>query len=146
MEMGADLQQIADERAIEKLVLGYAHGVDSRSPEIFTAQFTPDARLYGANFEYRGGDVAKVPPQLGRYVRTYHTVLNKRIAVDGDSGTGEIYSLAHHLTPRDDGKHDDFVMHITYHDLYVRTADGWRIAERRVVTEFTEDRSVDRKI
>lgn len=142
----ADLQWVADERAIEKLVLGYAHGVDARSPEIFAAQFAPDARLHGASFAYVGPDIAKVPPQLNRYVRTYHTVLNKRIAVDGDAGTGEIYSLAHHLTPRDDGRHDDFIMHITYHDRYVRTAEGWRIAERQVVTEFTEDRIVDRKI
>ncbi|TZG26004.1 nuclear transport factor 2 family protein [Sphingomonas montanisoli] len=142
----ADVQGIADERAIEKLVLGYAHGVDTRSPETFTAQFAPDARLFGAGFEYRGADLAKIPPQLNRYVRTYHTVLNKRIVVDGDAGAGEIYSLAHHLTPRDDGRHDDFIMHITYHDRYARTAQGWRIAERQVVTEFTEDRIVDRKI
>ena len=139
-----DLEVLADERALHGLVLRYAASCDHRDGDAFAKLFAPHAVLEGPGFRFASPEqIQAVPQQLGRFHKTYHTVLNSVASVDGDSAHGESYSMAHHLTPRADGRYDDLVMYITYRDRYVRLNGTWQFEQRVVVMEFTETRTVE---
>ena len=61
------------------------------------------------------------------------------ISLHGDSATGESYCLAHHLTT-EQGERMLIVMAIRYLDQFRRTPEGWRIARRDLVFDWTERR------
>jgi hypothetical protein len=136
---------LQDERALEHLTLRYARACDRRDGPGLASVFAPGAVLRGPGFKFSTpAELANVPQSLQQFEKTYHTLLNYMVEVDGDHATGEAYSMAHHLTPLGTGKYNDLVMYITYRDRYVRGAAGWRILEREVVIEFTEHRSVEK--
>jgi len=138
-----------DENEIRKLGLSYARCCDRRDGAGFAALFGPNAVLEGGGGgipDFRNDTpekIAAVPPSLNAFAKTYHTIYNTNIDIQGARAVGETYSCAHHLTPRADGKYDNFVMYITYHDQYVRSSAGWRFSNRRVAIEFTERRVMD---
>jgi hypothetical protein len=132
------------EAALRRLISQYARCCDRRDESGFGALFVPNAILQGEGFRFSGtAEIGNVPNLLRRYVKTYHTLLNYLAEVTADRATGEAYSMAHHLTPRADGKYDDLVMYITYRDRYVRQHSGWLFERREVVIEFTEHRIVE---
>jgi hypothetical protein len=122
----------ADDRlALRHLVDSYAMGCDRRDLDMLTACFA-DGGTNTVHWLDRDAttmtapaDLERIPTGLARYDQTFHFVGNHRVDVQGDSATGDVYCIAHHVT----GK-DDFVMHIRYEDTYVRTGAGWRIATR----------------
>lgn len=141
--MSADLTAIADERNINRLVLDYARGADTRDGALFASVFTEDGELeYNGRKSTGTHQLSKIPGGLNAYEKTYHTVLNTVIDLDGDQATGEVYSASHHLKPIEAGAFSDRVMYITYRDRYARTAKGWRIAYRLVDVEFIEYKPV----
>lgn len=138
--MNTDLE---DRQALRDLVYHYARCADARDGPGYAALFGTDGILEGAGFRYTGSEeLAKVAPQLSRFVKTLHHVFNCLFAIEGDEATGEIYSAAHHLTAEADGCYSDLVMYITYRDRYRRTADGWRFAKRTVDLQMTETKTV----
>ena len=56
-----------------------------------------------------------------------------------DGAVGETYCIAHHIYKVDEVERDT-VMFIRYHDKFVRTAEGWRIARRKLGIDWQEDR------
>jgi ketosteroid isomerase-like protein len=81
-----------------------------------------------------------IPDMLSRYDKTFHFLGNHRYSVDGDTASGEVYCMAHHLTNDVHGA-TDFIMLIRYLDTYRKGADGaWRIAAREVRPDWTESR------
>lgn len=132
-----------------ELAARYAAGADRRDPQLFISAFLPDGRLR----RYEPADaptpltdraghasLAEVPSLLSRYARTFHHLGQARYDVEagGDSATGEVYCLAHHLTADDPPVLH--VMHIRYADRY-RCVDGrWGIEDRRVLVDWTERR------
>ena len=143
-DLEVNLKVIADERALHRLVLRYATSCDNRDGDAFAALFAPDAVLEGPGFRFASPErIHEVPRHLARFHKTYHTVLNFVASVAGDGAHGETYSMAHHLTPRADGRYDDLVMYITYRDRYARLNGEWQFEQRTVVMEFTETRIVD---
>jgi hypothetical protein len=135
---------LEDERQIQKLVLNYARGADKRDGALFASVFTEDGVLdYNGRQSTGPNQLSKIPGALEIYEKTYHTVLNTFIEVEGDTAAGEIYSASHHLRPIENGEFSDRVMYITYRDEYQRTADGWRIAKRKVDVEFIEYTTVN---
>ena len=136
--------RLADERALQRLIMQYAQGCDQRDAVKFAALFSPGAVLEGPGFRFaRPEQIRSVPSQLSTFKKTYHTLLNYIFDVNGERATGEVYSMAHHLTPLDDGKFNDLVMYITYRDRYLRAGAGWQFESRQVVMEFTENRIVE---
>jgi hypothetical protein len=132
-----------DERALGEIVCRYARCADQKDGAGYAALFEEDGVLEVGETRYAGASaLAKIPPMLGRFFKTYHTVFNSLFTIDGDAATGEIYSAAHHLTPAEGDQYSDYVMYITYRDRYRRSADGWRIATRTVNIEMTETRAV----
>ena len=115
--------------------------------------FTPD----GALRIFERGIEAPVRERLGReaiatafaglsrYDVTLHVVANHLVEIDGDTATGETYCLAHHVRTIGEAEQahlSDYLMAIRYLDVYSRTDEGWRIVQRHLQLEFTEERPV----
>ena len=149
----ADLARLADRLAIRELVDRYARAADRVDGEGAAALFTEQ----GALRIFERGTEAPVRERIGReaiatafaglsrYDVTLHVVANHLIELDGDAATGETYCLAHHVRTigeGDDAHPSDHLMAIRYLDTYERTEQGWRIAQRHLQLEFTEERPV----
>jgi ketosteroid isomerase-like protein len=143
---------VADRMALRSLADQYAWAVDRRDRDGFLEVFHPDGVLVLLDHAdptvvtaTRAGhaELAAVTELIARYERTFHFVGNARYEIDGDRATGEVYCLAHHLTPNRHGG-TDYVMLIRYLDAYSRRDGVWRIDERRLVTDWTEVRTANR--
>ena len=146
MSPAATAEDVAELRALAE---NYAHGADRRDREAFLSAFHPDARLLvftnSDDAEPRGvrqghEALGAIPDMLSRYDKTFHFLGNHRYSVEGDTASGEVYCMAHHLTNDVHGA-TDFIMLIRYLDSYRREPGGaWRIAERQVRPDWTESR------
>ncbi len=146
-----DLSELCDRLALRRLVDDYARAADHVDGAAAGDCFAPDGVLrtfYRGQVEpvrIRTGpdDISAAFAGLSRYEVTLHVVANHYVELDGNTATGETYCLAHHIHDAEDGSGKlDFVMAIRYLDRYRRIADGWRIAQRDMHLEFTEDRPV----
>ena len=150
----AEFGEMRDRLEIRALVDSYAFCVDSSEHERTAGLFTADGEL--RIFE-RGNPVAvrerigraeitAAMEGLSRYELTIHFVGNHRSRIDGDEATGETYCVANHVRKVDEGGGPDgranYVMHVRYLDRYTRTVEGWKISQRHLMLEFTEDRPV----
>lgn len=150
---GIDPAELADRLAIRALVDLYARAADRVDGEGAASLFTPD----GALRIFERGREAPVRERLGRdaiatafaglsrYDVTLHVVANHIVEIEGDTATGETYCIAHHVHTIGEGaerSRSDHMMAIRYLDTFVRTTEGWFIAQRHLQLEFTEERPV----
>jgi ketosteroid isomerase-like protein len=147
-----------DRASLRDLAERYAAGVDRRDVDLFLSAFHQDGCLLvfqpSESREPRGtrrgrAELADVITRISRHDRTFHLIGNSRYEVDGDHATGEVYCEAHHLDGLDERVDErvdggtDHIMYIRYQDAYEKAADGaWRIAERRVLVDWTETRTI----
>ena len=135
--------------------------VDQRDEAWFRTLWLPDARLTThagdgpPQGDMQGVDaIARVTTLIRRFPLTLHVVANHLCRADPDApddeagaaaaAVGEAYCVGHHLTPADDGRHDDYVMAIRYIDRYGRDDGGaWRFATREVRRQWTRHEAVD---
>ena len=143
-------QQLADHAAIRELVDAWAHCADRRLARRQAELFTSD----GTVVVYAGDPTSSEPAQrvtghdelaaafrvLDGYDVTSHVNGQSTVILDGDRASGESYCLAHHVWV-EDGQRMLMVMSIRYLDSWVRTPDGWRFAERTLVTDWVDKRS-----
>ena len=146
--------EMQDRLEIRALVDAYAFSVDHGEHVLTAELFTPDGEL--RIFERGNPDpvrerigrveIASAMEGLSRYEFTIHFVGIHRSEILGDTATGETYCTANHVRAVDTGGGPDgranYVMHVRYLDRYTRTIDGWRISQRHLMLEFTEDRPV----
>jgi len=127
-----------DRLAITRLLHRYCAMLDSMELELVTELFTPDcAVIYGPDERMRseGADnLAASLRRLHRFARTSHHLSNVDIDLDANEARGRSYVLAWHQHP--DGRTQ--TLYAEYHDRFVRTAGGWRIAERRQLTHGSD--------
>lgn len=144
-----DQRAVTDQLALRELATAYASGVDRRDRELFLTAFHPDAVLIlhppgdpdTVSGTRRGHDeLGEITTLIARYAQTYHFVGNTRYQIDGDHASGEVYGMAHHLTPDRHGG-TDFVMLMRYVDTYSRRDGTWGIDERHALTDWTEVRT-----
>lgn len=133
----------ADEAAIVRLTHDYCWALDTHDFEALRSVFMPDCvtRLGG---EQHGVDevIARVSSALGSLDTSQHMVSTHQIRTDGDAATGRCYLHAQHVRGDTDGG-GQYIVAGRYEDRYVRTSDGWRIAERELVVMWTAgDRAV----
>jgi len=129
------LEDLADEAAIRKLALRYAWAVDNRDPDALQALFTRDVVFERPPLPVRGYDDIRATParHAKLYRATFHGVLNHLIELDGDTATGEVYCIAHHMVENPNNIGTGYDMRIRYEDRYRRCEDGkWRMNARRV--------------
>jgi ketosteroid isomerase-like protein len=139
----------ADRAALRQLVEAYAHGVDRREPEAVAALFCEDGVLaiYEGDPDHvrparvRNGrrEIADALTGLSRYAVTTHFLGQQSVQLHGATATGETYCMAHHITDAD-GARRDKVMSIRYLDRFRRVGTDWRIEERRLAIDWTDDR------
>jgi 3-phenylpropionate/cinnamic acid dioxygenase small subunit len=129
---------VADRLAVSDVLIRYATAQDTRDWELLASCFTDDARLdYDTSGVFGRDDfVAHSRAGLARMKATQHSVTNHVIEVDGDRARSTSYVIAQHV------RQDDvtFTLGGTYHDDFVRSGNGWRIASRRFVTSWKAGR------
>jgi hypothetical protein len=140
-----------DRREIRELVDTYAVLVDSKDYEGVSQLFLPDGCLVAPEPPVRltperalqgCAEIKRELSQLDAFSLTFHGVLGLLITRDGDdSATGQVNAVAHHVRVGGRGA-QDLVWHLRYLDNYVRTADGWRFASRRITIELIDSRPV----
>jgi hypothetical protein len=152
-----------DEASLRSLSTAYAAAADARDGEWLASLFAEDGALVVPNLPSdlrpvvtrRGHDaLAQVAEMLRRYDRTFHLVTNHRFAVDGDSASGEVQCVAHHVSvtgapPGGDSVSagpagTDAVWFIRYRDRYRRSVAGWRFERRELHLQWVEEHPVAR--
>ncbi len=127
------IRRLADELAVRDLVLTYARSVDRKDLPAVAACFTPDCAYEGSLARGTIADaLASLRDAMNRYVRTMHFMGTQTVELDGDRAGAHTYCLAFHVRP--DGALSTVA--VRYDDTLVRTPDGWRIAARRVETDW----------
>jgi uncharacterized protein (TIGR02246 family) len=123
---------VADEWAIEKLIIGYAALNDAADWDAVAALYVPDGRMSRPVspddfIEGRDAILAAFKSRPARTTR--HICANVRVRVDGDSAAAESQIML--FTAKDTPP-----LVGSYHDRLTRTADGWRFTERRGSMDF----------
>ena len=145
-----------DEAAIRfelrSLAEQYARGVDRRDDvDGFVALFLPDAVITIHDpseseepRELRGTErLARIPEVIKGYPKTFHMLGQSTYDIGDGEATGDVYCIAHHLTPGTHGG-TDHVMVIRYEDTYRTDSEGaWKFAQRRLRVDWTETRAVN---
>lgn len=136
------VQQLIDKEAIRELVLLYSRAIDRKDIELLRDLYTDDATDdHGDSFSGPAAEYCKFIEQaLPHMTYSGHHACNHLISVDGDEGSGEVYALAYHVIPAQDGsggQEEDF-MAVRYIDNYRRCGDGkWRFSKRVVTYDMT---------
>ena len=144
-------QEAADRLAIRELVEAYAHCADRRDTKGQMALFTVDTHFVvymdakdpKPTQELHAREaLAPVFADLNRYAATQHFVGQSTVlTLSGDRATGEVYTLAHHLTV-DGGKRRLMIAALRYGDAYVKQDGAWLFAERNLYVDWIEERAL----
>jgi ketosteroid isomerase-like protein len=141
----------ATRQELRSLAERYARSVDRRDVDTFVMLFHDDAVMTIHDpsestqpREIRGLErLAKIPEVIERYSKTFHLLGQSTYDVGDGDASGEVYCIAHHLTPDADGG-TNFVMYIRYEDTYRPDAGGaWKFAHRRLRVDWTEARAAN---
>ncbi len=131
--MQTDAAAMADRIGMDDVLTRYATAIDSRDWELLDTVFTPDAHL-----DYRSaGGVEGAYSEVRQWLAdvlpifdvTQHFVVNREF----DHGDDEARVRSCFLNVnrlKVDGRPWQFTVGGRYHDLLVRTGDGWRISNR----------------
>jgi SnoaL-like domain len=84
-------------------------------------------------------EMAEAFTVLDAYDVTTHFNGQSTVTLDGDRASGETYCLAHHVW-EEDGQRTLLVLPIRYLDTFLRDEGGWRFAERRLITDWSDRR------
>jgi len=129
----------ADRAEIAALLHRYCRMLDGMELELVPELFTEDCLVvYGPDerMQSRGAaGLAASLRRLWRFARTSHHLSNVEVEFEGDDAARSVsYVLAWHQRP--DGATQ--TLYAQYHDRLVRTPAGWRIAERRQLTNGSD--------
>lgn len=139
---GFDGRQLVDREQLRDLVTAYCRHIDRGEPAAVAALFTVDGRF--ASSTGRNGIAcgrqqiaARVETLLSTFEATSHHVSNVTfLSLDREGAELETYLFAWHRFP---GDRPDGYLWGHYLDRAVRTADGWRLAERTLTVVGEHD-------
>jgi len=143
--------EAADRLEIRELVDAYAHCADRRDAKGQMSLFTPDAhfvvfmdtRSDKPSMELkRREDLASVFHELNKYEATTHFMGQSTVVLDGERATGETYCIAHHVSAFE-GKRTLFIASLRYYDVFAKVEGRWLFAERKIVADWTDTRSIN---
>jgi len=129
----AAVRAMADEWACFRVHQRYLTSLGRRDREAILSVFTADAR-YGpaTGIEQIAEAVDDFWPLFEKQEESRHIVaIPAAITVDGDTATGDVYTIAFVPVPVPDGGRRVMIAGMGYRDDFVRTAAGWRIAAMR---------------
>lgn len=138
MDIAQRVQRLEDIEEIRKLKAAYCAACDDdHNGDAVAALFVPDGTWGAAGRPPESGqqEIAAFMYGVrnsGQMIRSAHQVFNPVIEVDGDRATGDWRFLMMYTTADEKA----FVRIIgTYHETYVRTADGWKFQSLEVTIE-----------
>jgi hypothetical protein len=125
---------LVDRQEIRDLMYRYGMAVDRRDEALYRTVFTPDARIdytdSGGVVDRLDAVVAWLFDALAPFAGLQHNMTNHFVELDGDSATACTYFVAYHTIAVAPGQETLLTVGGFYQDHLVRTADGWRIADR----------------
>ena len=142
--------EAADRLAIRELFDSYAHCADRRDAEGQKALFTTDTRFAvymdgpGTEPSYvlEGREaLSPVFADLNRYEATMHFNGQSMVTLLGDRATGESYTIAHHVYI-DGGTRKIMIAWLRYLDVFTKIDKAWYFAERELILEWSETRTL----
>ena len=142
--------EAADRLALRELFDAYAHCADRRDAEGQKALFTDDTAFAvymdgeasEATYVLHGQEaLTPVFDDLNRYEVTTHFNGQSTVTIDGDRATGESYTIAHHLYT-EEGVRKIMVASLRYLDTFVKLEGRWYFAERKLILDWSETRSM----
>jgi hypothetical protein len=143
--------EAADRLALRELFDAYAHCADRRDAAGQKALFT-DGTVFAVYMDGEGSDptyvlhgrdaLTPVFDDLNRYEATTHFNGQSTVAIDGNRATGESYTIAHHVYT-EGGKRKLMIASLRYLDTFAKIDEGWYFAERNLILDWSETRSLD---
>jgi hypothetical protein len=141
VDVAAAVRELLDRQAISDLIYAYCDHFDRNEPEQVAALFTADAAVdYGPESATIVG-AENIAPTIAiglerTFAATSHHVSNVRIMFDDtDHARSESYLYAWH---RYVDRSPDGELWGRYRHRFIRTVDGWRIAELVLVAAGSE--------
>jgi SnoaL-like domain len=141
--------EAADRLAIRELFDAYARCADRRDAEGQKALFTEDTR-FAVFMDGEGTEPTYVIDSregltlafddLRRYQATTHFNGQSTVALDGETATGESYTIAHHLWT-EDGVRKIMIASLRYHDTFTKIDGIWYFAARDLILDWSETRT-----
>jgi len=135
------LQMLQDRAAILELIVRCANAADNKDLATIEASFVPGAPYDGG---MGSGTVehflTALAPMLEKVRFSTHLVGNQIVNIDDDRATSDCCVVVYSRTVA--GEDEDEVLRDTtaayrYFDHLARTGNGWRIAKRRVLRDWT---------
>jgi hypothetical protein len=142
--------EAADRLAIRELFDAYARCADTRDAEGQKALFTEDTHFVvfmngpgtDATSELEGREaLSAVFADLNRYSSTMHFNGQSTVILDGNQGTGDSYTIAHHVYT-EDGTRMMMVAWLRYLDALTKIDGAWYFAERQLIVKWSETRAL----
>ena len=144
------LAEAADRFALRELFDAYAHCADRRDAEGQKALFTEDTR-FAVYMDGEGSEptyvlqgreaLTPVFDDLNRYEATTHFNGQSTVTIDGNRGTGESYTIAHHIYT-EAGARKIMIASLRYLDTFTKIDGQWYFAERKLILDWSETRSL----
>lgn len=142
--------ELADRLAIRELVDAYAHCADRRDAEGQMSLFTGDTE-----FLVYMDSAASAPSQtisgreglrpvfenLNTYATTTHFNGQSTVVLEGSTAYGISYCLAHHVKVEPNGR-SLMIASIRYLDRFVKQDSRWFFAQRILMVDWTDNRSL----
>jgi hypothetical protein len=133
-DMTEQVKLLIDRLEIDDLLTRYTVALDTRQWGLLATVFTPDATIDYTSSEGIKGQFPEVAAWLEKaltpFSATQHLLGNRHIELDGDQGTGRTYFFNPNSLADEAGKATMLFVGGFYLDKFVRTAEGWRIADR----------------
>jgi hypothetical protein len=131
----ARIQRLLDRQDITDCLTRFGRGMDRFDRELFLSAFHPDAVIAAGDFV--GGpdslyDWAHNMHEQGQ-LATHHNLLNNTCEIDGATAHSETY----YLFAARNRDHTNWIAGGRYFDRLENRADGWRIALRTNVIEWS---------
>lgn len=144
-DLEAEVRDFAARRDINGVVQRYMRGLDRLDPALQRSAFHDDAHVDAGLYSGRPDEfVAFCQQFLGELGASHH--LLGQVSIDftgGHRASGECYFQAWHHSTSDDGSHRDLFIAGRYIDEYACENGEWRIAKRRLITDWVTDSPAD---
>ena len=136
---GVSTVALADRLAIADTLTLYSRGIDRCDLEILQAVFWPDATAkYGAVAQNAHAWAVATVTALKGMERTFHSLSNMLITVEGDHARAETYCTAWHWLTGPDGP-TEMVVGGRYLDHLEKRDGEWRITRRLYVMDWNRN-------
>lgn len=134
------VQLLIDRLEIDDLLTRYTVALDTREWDLLATVFTPDATIDYTSSQGIKGQFPEIRVWLEKaltaFTASQHLLGNRQIELDGDHGTGRTYFFNPNTLTDEAGVATMLFVGGFYLDKFVRTAEGWRVADRYELTTW----------